>query len=65
MKSAGLPPASNALPRFVKFRVMDRDPLPNYAELLDRVMTNVTDFHCVSPCHSGITSLRSPNATVA
>ena len=38
-------PKSNAVLRVVYFYPSDRDPLPNYAERLDRVMTDVSDFY--------------------
>lgn len=38
-------PKSGAMLRIVYFHPSDRDPLPNYAERLDRVMTDVSDFY--------------------
>lgn len=38
-------PKSGAVLRVVYFHPSDRDPLPNYAERLDRVMTDVSDFY--------------------
>lgn len=38
-------PKSGATLRVVYFHPSDRDPLPNYAERLDRVMTDVSDFY--------------------
>src|SRR3954467_13969235 len=32
--------------RVVYFHPSDRDPLPNYAERLDRVMNDISDFYC-------------------
>ena len=38
-------PKSNAVLRVVYFHPSDRDPLPNYAERLDRVLNDVSDFY--------------------
>src|ERR1700677_924591 len=40
----GQPPAGNAL-RVVYFVPRDRDPLPNYAERLDRIVNDVNNFY--------------------
>jgi len=38
-------PKSDAVLRVVYFHPSDRDPLPKYAERLDRVLTDVSDFY--------------------
>ncbi len=38
-------PRSNAVLRVVYFHPSDREPLPDYAERLDRVMNDVSDFY--------------------